>query len=113
MNPYSAADVYAEALALNESAFAGGHYEVAYHLLMTALHCAEELGDADRLAAVSALARGQQADLDRAAPAHRLASGSAHGPRGVFEMAAVTAGGARQRVESDRWIAAHRTRPTQ
>jgi hypothetical protein len=113
MSAFPTADVYAQALALNGSAFADGHYEVAFHLLMTALHCAEDLGDADRLAEVSGVAGAQQRDLDRAAPAHRLASRSAHGPRGVFDMAAVTAGGARQRVESDRWIAAHRSRPTQ
>jgi hypothetical protein len=107
MSAFPTADVYTQALALNGSAFAGSHYEVAYHLLMSALHCAEDLGDMDRLAEVSALAGAQQRSLDQAAPGHRLATASARGARGVFAVAATTAEGVRQRLHSQQWIAAH------
>ena len=84
--------------ALNGAAFAGGRMEVAYHLLMAALHAAEDSRDGGQLAAVAAVARGQQRDLDASQPAHRLATRSAHGPRGVFETAAFMAEAVVQRL---------------
>lgn len=99
---------YSRALALNGQAFAAGHYEAAYHFLMAALHCAEDLGDARRLRDVAALACNQRDDLDRKSPDHRLATNSAHGGRSVFAVAGAMADGVIQRLHAEERIAAHR-----
>jgi hypothetical protein len=71
----------------NKDAFERGHYETAYHLLMAALHAAEDESDADQLDSVGTLAATQQVRLDALAPDHRLATAQAHGEYGVFSLA--------------------------
>lgn len=91
---------YSRALALNGQSFAAGHYETAYHFLMAALHCAEDLGDARRLRDVAVLARNQRDALDLKSPNHRLATNSAHGGRSIFAIAGVMAEGVIQRLHA-------------
>jgi hypothetical protein len=59
------ADPYAMLLELNREAFEAGRYKAAYHALLSAMYCAEELGDAGRLAEVAAVAKEQGEWLDR------------------------------------------------
>jgi len=93
---------YGQFLAASEAAFAAGHYEVAYHALMAALHCAEQAADTDRLEEVAQVARRHQQALDAQSPSHRLSSQSSaqRGHRSVFEAGAVTAESARKRLEA-------------
>ena len=49
---------------INRASYADGRYEVAYHVLGAALHCAEELVDLEMAVAVQQRAESQQAELD-------------------------------------------------
>ena len=71
----------------NKSAFEQGRYETAYHLLMAALHAAEDESKADQLEVIARVAGEQQARLDTLIPDHRLATAQAHGDNGVFSLA--------------------------
>ena len=53
-------------LALNTEAFAEGEYEVAYHMLMGALHLTEKLGKHDVLERIAAAGAAQAAAVDAA-----------------------------------------------
>jgi hypothetical protein len=100
-------ETYAAALASSRVALGERHVEVAYHFLMAALHCAEDLRDTGRLSEVVELAHEQQKAIDALSPPHRLATQSAHGPLGVFETAARTAAVAARGLESREWLAKH------
>ena len=80
-------DLCSTLLDLNKSAFERGRYETAYHLLMAALHAAEDESRADQLEVIARLAEAQQTRLDAIAPDHRLATAQAHGRHGVFTVA--------------------------
>ncbi len=84
---------YQHLLDLNAEAFAGEHYEVAYHLLEAALHCADGVGDEAGVARVQQLAEQQGAWLDAHRPHHRMASqgAMARGTMPLFHSAARTA----------------------
>ncbi len=83
-------ETYDRLLSLNGEAFAAAQFEVAYHILEAALHCAEGLGDEKRLSAVQRLAEEQGAWIDAHAPQHRLSSRSAQarGNPSVFHSCA-------------------------
>lgn len=53
-------------LALNTEAFAEGEYEVAYHMLMGALHLTERLGKRDVLERIAAAGAAQAAAVEAA-----------------------------------------------
>ncbi len=53
-------------LALNTEAFAEGEYEVAYHMLMGALHLTERLGKRDVLERIATAGAAQAAALEAA-----------------------------------------------
>jgi hypothetical protein len=53
-------------LALNTEAFAEGEYEVAYHMLMGALHLTERLGKREILERIAAAGATQAAALEAA-----------------------------------------------
>ena len=74
-------------LDLNRDAFERGRYETAYHLLMAALHAADDESRDDQLDVIAKLATGQQSRLDALAPGHRLATAQAHSHHGVFSVA--------------------------
>ncbi len=95
---------YQHLLDLNAEAFAGEHYEIAYHLLEAALHCADGLGDEVGMARVQQLAEQQGAWLDQNRPDHRMASKGAKG-RGtmpLFHSAARTAAAMIAALHADR-----------
>jgi hypothetical protein len=64
--------MFEEILALNGQAAARGDYEVAYHLLMAALHHADHIGDEAALARLADLARKQGAAVEAVQPPHHL-----------------------------------------
>jgi hypothetical protein len=66
-------------LRINAATYEAGRYEVAYHVLAAALHCAEELADLELVTAVQQRAERQQADLDEVSPAHQLSTRGATG----------------------------------
>ena len=102
--------VYTQLLAVSDTAAAAGEYEVSYHALMAALHCAESGDDAGRLADIARIARERLRSVDAGAPDHRLSSrtAAAHGHRSVYEMGAATAESAVKRVQSRVRLAEHR-----
>jgi hypothetical protein len=53
-------------LALNTEAFAEGEYEVAYHMLMGALHLTERLGKREALERIAAAGAAQAAVVEAA-----------------------------------------------
>jgi hypothetical protein len=84
---------YEVLLGVNAGAFAAGHYEVAYHALEGALHCANGLKDQRRVGEVARLAAEQGNWIDAHTPGHRVSSASAakRGTQPVFRSCAQTA----------------------
>jgi hypothetical protein len=95
---------YAHFLDLSRRVATGGHYAVAYHALMAALHCAEDAGDAARLAEVAGLLRQAKGVVDAIHPPHKLSTRAAHTGRSIFEMGAVEAEAAIRRLECEHRI---------
>ena len=79
---------YASLLAINRQAFAGAHYEVAYHALAGALHCAIDDDDHAKMRDVQAIAGHQRDWIDQYRPEHRLSTASARtrGQNSMFAM---------------------------
>jgi hypothetical protein len=79
-------DLYHQSLDLNTQAFAGRCFEVAYHSLAAAMHCAEEMRDAGLLVEVRRFAEDQARWIDTNAPQHKLSSRSAkrHNHESIF-----------------------------
>ncbi len=71
------AGLYASAMSLNQTAFSGRHYAVAYHRLATAMHAAYDLGDKTRLLAVATMSQEQARWLDEHDPNNELSPRSA------------------------------------
>lgn len=61
-----------EILALNQRAAAQGDFEVAYHLLMAALHHIDHAGDDTSIGRLVELSRKQGAAVEAAVPPHHL-----------------------------------------
>jgi hypothetical protein len=91
---------YTQLLDLSGRMADAGEYEVAYHALMAALHCAESAGNAGRLAEVARVCRGYKLTVDALVPPHRLATRQSSHGRSVFEMGAATAEVTAQRLEN-------------
>jgi hypothetical protein len=87
---------------LNSSSYEAGRYEVAYHVLGAALHCAEELRDLEMATSVEARAAQQQAELDEALPPHPLSTlgASGRGTNPLFSSLARTAHAAASRIKA-------------
>lgn len=79
---------YGPLLAINRQAFALSHFEVAYHALAGALHCAVDEGDRERMRDVQAIAGRQRDWIDQFQPEHRLSTSSAkaRGQNSMFAM---------------------------
>jgi hypothetical protein len=90
-------------LALNERAAAAGDYEVAYHLLMAALHAADHAKDRAALDRILALSRRQGAAVDAEQPPHQLSRAQAHarGQTALFESLAAHIEAVRLRMHSE------------
>ncbi len=84
--PSNHQEMYAQLMNINEQAFGQGHYEVAYHALAAAFHCALLLKGQALLIALEQRAREQRDGIDTAAADHALSSQSAalHGHVGVY-----------------------------
>jgi hypothetical protein len=92
-NPPSAADVqelYDRSMSVSAEAFAAGLYNVAYHALASASHCARLLPDDERLARVARTATQQIAEIDQVAPEyeHSTQSAAARGHHNIFTLLA-------------------------
>ena len=70
MQPGQTLAMYTQLMAINALAFAKGQYEVAYHALVAALHCAHDLHDSNRVVAVQQRAAEQRHEIDERAPGH-------------------------------------------
>jgi hypothetical protein len=77
-----------------------GHFEVAYHSLMAAVHCAEDAEDRARLAEVAAELRRIKGVVDAIRPPHKLSTQAAHTGRSIFEMGTFSSEAAIQRLEN-------------
>ncbi|HKU61651.1 MAG TPA: hypothetical protein VJQ44_10575 [Gemmatimonadales bacterium] len=87
---------------INRASYADGRYEVAYHVLGAALHCAEELVDLEMAVAVQQRAESQQAELDSRVPPHPLSTEGAarRGTHALFSSLGRTANSARARIKA-------------
>jgi hypothetical protein len=89
-------------LRINGASYADGRFEVAYHVLSAALHCAEELVDLEMAVTVQRRAEQQQAELDRAEPPHLLSTVGAarRGTHPLFTSLGRTAHSAAARIKA-------------
>lgn len=97
----------------NLAAMSGEQYEVAYHALAAALHVASDAGDSAQLAEVAEIAVTQLGWINRNAPGHRLATGSAasRGNKSPFASLAVQSRSTRGRIRVEAAMAASRRIP--
>jgi hypothetical protein len=86
--------LYPRLIALNAEAFAGREYDVAYHVLMAALHCVQRLQDVSGLGAVKRMAEEQLAWIDLHHPEYGHSTQSAQKRRqpGIYHTLALQAG---------------------
>lgn len=68
------ADSYEQLTAVSQKMLHSGHYEVAFHALQAALHCAEDLKDEQRLVTIEQEAKMQRDHIDAKAPEHRMST---------------------------------------
>ena len=96
-----------ELLALNRRAADEGDFEVAYHLLMAALHFVDHAKDLDALEEIARLGREQGQALENV-PSHPLSRRQAHlrGQTALFDSFAAHVEAVRLRLTSER----HRAR---
>jgi hypothetical protein len=89
-------------LRINGTSYAAGHFQVAYHVLSAALHCAEDLLDPELAASVQERAERQQAELDRTEPPHPLSTvgASRRGTHPLFTSLSRTAHAAHARIKA-------------
>jgi hypothetical protein len=92
-----------EILELNRRAAEQGEFEVAYHLLMAALHFADHARDLGVLDELGRLGRAQAEALERLQPPHPLSRQEARqrGHPSVFDSFAAHVKAVRLRVLSD------------
>ena len=79
-------DMYEQLMHINREAFAAAHYNTAYHALASALHCAFDLGDSQRLTSIENTAKEQLKFIDSHAPTyeHSTPSSQARGHTSIF-----------------------------
>ncbi len=80
--------LYDELMSVHHRAFAGARYNVAYHALAAALHCAEDACDLERVTEVEHLASEQLVWIDLHAPAyeHSSQNASSRGHASIYTM---------------------------
>jgi hypothetical protein len=95
-------DLYEQLIALSEVAFAGEHYEAAYHALIGAMHMAYDQGNPDGIEAVKRMAQDQLGWLDSYRPHHTTGSTAAmhRGQRSIYESLQLQADAMLLRVRS-------------
>ena len=64
MDEHRIREIYQISLDTNRATFTEGEYDIAYHLLLVALQCAQRLRDADYLTEISRLAEKESRFID-------------------------------------------------
>jgi hypothetical protein len=82
--------IFQQAMLMNRTAFSGEEFDVAYHMLMAALHSAQQLESVEFLREVEELAVEQLTYIDKHQPgySHSTASASVRQQRSIFDTAA-------------------------
>lgn len=90
MNECQIRKIYQMSLDTNRATFAEGEYDIAYHLLLVALQCAQRLRDADYLTEITRLAEKESRFIDDHHPECAFSSKAAvrRGSLGLFQTAA-------------------------
>jgi hypothetical protein len=83
----SLSDLYQRLMSINQEAFTLDQYDIAYHTLMAALHCAQTLKDIAGLVEVEHVAYKQLESIDAHHPEyeHSTQSASKHGHPGIYK----------------------------
>ena len=94
-------------LNINREAFAAGEYEVAYHVLMAALHLVDHARDREGLERVAQAAREEGAAVEALQPPHHLARSQAQlrGQIAVFDSLRVHLDAVRLRMQGAAQVA--------
>lgn len=94
-------DLYQRAMKINEEAFAGEEFDIAYHSLMTAIHCAQRLEDGASLQHLAELAWDQLKYIDANRPdyQHSTQSSRTREHASIFETAARQAEARKQIID--------------
>ena len=90
MNECQIREIYQRSLDTNRATFAEGEYDIAYHLLLVALQCAQRLRDVEYLTEITRLAEKESRFIDDHHPEYALSSKAAvrRGSLGLFQTAA-------------------------
>ncbi len=90
MNERRIREIYQMSLDTNRATFAEGEYDIAYHLLLVALQCAQKLRDAEYLTEIIRLAEKESRFIDDHHPEYVYSSKAAirRGSLGLFQTAA-------------------------
>jgi len=70
-------DMYRDLMRMNRQSFEGGKFDIAYHTLTSALHCAQELQDTRSLREIERTANEQLAYIDAHHPEYEHSSPAA------------------------------------
>jgi hypothetical protein len=76
MSENNLCNLYQRLMSINQEAFAGGYYDIAYHTLAAALHCAQSLNDEKGLSGVERVAEEQLEWIDLHHPEYRYSTQS-------------------------------------
>lgn len=81
-------DSYEQLMAMSRKMLQSGHYEVAFHALQAAFHCAEDLKDEQYLADVQQEAIRQRDFINTTTPEHRLSTQTAvqRGGQNLYDL---------------------------
>ncbi len=98
------ADLFNALISISRQALSTAHYEAAYHALTAALHCAQDMKDADRLEEVAREAKQQLQHVNSAAKGNTMSSfAAAERPSGVdlYDMLSRTASARAKMIRHD------------
>ena len=90
MNEHRIREIYQISLDTNRVTFAEGEYDIAYHLLLVALQCAQKLRNAEYLTEITRLAEKESRFIDDHHPEYAFSSKAAvrRDTLGLFQTAA-------------------------
>ena len=94
MEQQTVRECYRDLMRMNRECFEGGEFDIAYHTLMSALHCAQQLKDIPYLREIEQLANEQLKYIDAHHPEyeHSTVSASNRNHVSVFQTLARQAG---------------------
>jgi hypothetical protein len=101
-------DLFEQIVRISRKAFAEERYDVSYHLLSAALHCAQDEKSVERLHLVERLARESLEWIDEFAPDHEHSSRSSKRRKtyNIFDSLTKQAGTAATAIRDDVRLAA-------